>query len=172
MRILFTCSASSDYVRNRTIVRALGRKHEVEAVASAAASYSSRLATVVPRIMTASSRFDVYLAGFLGQPLMPFLRTRSLKPIILDAFISIYDTLCLDRRTFSPRSPVGRVSRWLDAQALRWAHCVPTDTSATAQKRRALMLGYRRHASSKATTKLTLVATGHDVRILCMADLL
>ncbi len=131
-RIFFTCGASSDYVRNRTVVRALGRKHDVEVAVSTAASYPRRLAAVVPRILTASSRFDVYLAGFLGQPLMPFLRTRNLKPIILDAFISIYDTLCLDRRTFSPRSPAGRVSRWLDIQALRWARCVLTDTSASA----------------------------------------
>jgi len=82
--------------------------------------------------LAAPGGFDVYLAGFLGQPLMPFLRARSLKPVILDAFISVYDTLCLDRRTFSPRSPVGRVSRWLDTQALQWARCVLTDTSANA----------------------------------------
>ncbi len=131
-RILFSCGASSDYPRNRTIVRALERRHEVTTVASASAGYPSRLAAVVPRILTASSSFDVYLAGFLGQPLMPFLRARSLKPIILDAFISIYDTLCLDRRNFSPRSPVGRVSRWLDAQALRGARCVLADTPASA----------------------------------------
>ncbi len=131
-RILFTCGASSDYPRNRTIVRALERRHKVTTVSSASASYPSRLAAVVPRILNASSKFDVYLAGFLGQPLMPFLRARRLKPIILDAFISVYDTLCLDRRTFSPRSPIGRVSRWLDAQALRWARCVLTDTPASA----------------------------------------
>lgn len=131
-RIFFTCGASSDYVRNRALVRALGRKHKVEAVASDAASYPRRLATVVPRILTASRKFDVYVAGFLGQPLMPFLRTRNLKPIILDAFISVYDTLCLDRRTFSPRSPAGRLSRWLDTQGLRWASRVLTDTPASA----------------------------------------
>ena len=131
-RVFFTCSASSDYVRNRTVVRALERKHEVEAAASAAASYPRRLAAVVPRILTASRKFDVYVAGFLGQPLMPFLRTRSLKPIILDAFISVYDTLCSDRRTFSPRSPAGRLSRWLDTKALQWASCVLTDTEPAA----------------------------------------
>ena len=132
MRILFACGASRDYIRNRTLVRALGRKHEVKVVASASASYPSRLAAVAPRILTASSNFDVYLAGFLGQPLVPFLRARSLRPIVLDAFVSIYDTLCLDRRSFSPRSPIGRVSRWLDVQALRWARCVLADTPASA----------------------------------------
>lgn len=34
------------------------------------------------------------------------------------------------------------------------------------------MLGYRRRASSKATMKLTIVATGHAVRTLRMSGLL
>ena len=133
MRVLFACGASRDYIRNRTLVRALGRKHEVKVVASAAATYPRRLGSVLPQILMASGRFDLYLAGFLGQPLMPFMRARSLKPIVLDAFVSIYDTLCLDRQTFSPRSPAGQVSRWLDAWALRWARCVLTDTHASAE---------------------------------------
>ena len=100
-RIFFTCGASSDYVRNRALVRALRRRHEVEVAASDAATYPRRLATVLPRILTAGNKFDVYLAGFLGQPLVPFLRARGLRPIILDAFVSIYDTLCLDRRALA-----------------------------------------------------------------------
>lgn len=132
MRVLFACGASRDYIRNRTLVRALGRKHEVKVMASAAATYPRRLGSVLPQILMASGRFDLYLAGFLGQPLMPFMRARGLRPIVLDAFVSIYDTLCLDRQTFSPRSPAGQVSRWLDAWALRWARCVLTDTHASA----------------------------------------
>ncbi len=131
-RILFTCGASSDYPRNRTVIRALRRKHEVKLVASAAASYPRRLGAVLPQILTVSDKFDVYLAGFLGQPLMPFLRVRGLAPIVLDAFVSVYDTLCLDRQTFSPRSPAGQVFRRLDTWALRWARCVLTDTPASA----------------------------------------
>ena len=53
-KVFFTCSASSDYVRNRIVVRALERKHKVETAASAAPSYPRRLAAVVPRILTAS----------------------------------------------------------------------------------------------------------------------
>ncbi len=128
-RILFTCSASRDYIRNRTLVRALRRTHKVEVTASAAATYPRRLGSVLPQILMASSRFDVYLAGFLGQPLMPFLRARSLGPIVLDALVSVYDTLCLDRQTFRPRSPIGRLARWLDSRSFSWADCVLTVTA-------------------------------------------
>jgi glycosyltransferase involved in cell wall biosynthesis len=128
-RVLFACGASRDYIRNRTLVRALARKHEVKVVASAATTYPRRLGSVLPQILMASGRFDIYLAGFLGQPLMPFLRARSLGPIILDALVSVYDTLCLDRRTFRSRSPIGRLARWLDSRSFRWADCILTVTA-------------------------------------------
>jgi glycosyltransferase involved in cell wall biosynthesis len=131
-RVFFTCAASPDYIRNRALVRALRREHEVKVVASTAATYPRRLAAVLPRVLMAAGGFDVYLAGFLGQPLVPFLRARRLRPIVLDAFISVYDTLCLDRRTFDPRSPAGRVFHWLDTSALQSARCVLTDTPASA----------------------------------------
>jgi glycosyltransferase involved in cell wall biosynthesis len=40
----------------------------------------------------------------------------------------VYDTLCLDRGTFGPRSPIGRVARWLDVRSLSWAKRILTDT--------------------------------------------
>ena len=130
--VLFTCTASRDYIRNRTLVRAMRRGHRVEVAGSTAAGYPRRLAETLPRVLTARAGFDAYLAGFLGQPLVPLLRARGLGPIILDAFVSVYDTLCLDRQTFSPRSPPGRMARWLDTRALRWARCVLTDTECAA----------------------------------------
>ena len=132
MRVLFACGASPEYIRNRTVVRALQRGHTTKVIASTASRYPLRLASVLPRLAMAPGRFDACLAGFLGQPLVPVLRMRGLRPVILDAFVSIYDTLCLDRRAFSPRSPVGLASRWLDRLALRWANLILSDTGASA----------------------------------------
>ena len=133
MRVLFACGASPQYIRNRTIIRALQRSHTTRVIASTASRYPLRLASIFPRLAMTRDSFDAYLAGFLGQPLVPVLRMRGLSPVILDAFVSIYDTLCLDRRAFSPRSPVGRASRWLDTLALRRASLVLTDTPAAAE---------------------------------------
>jgi len=131
-RVLFACGASPEYIRNRTIIRALQRSHTTRVIASTAPRYPLRLASIFPRLATTRDSFDAYLAGFLGQPLVPVLRMRGLSPVILDAFVSIYDTLCFDRRAFSPRSHVGRASRWLDMLALRRASLVLTDTAAAA----------------------------------------
>ncbi len=84
--------------------------------------------SVMPRVLFARGGFDVYFAGFLGQPIAPLFRLRFARPVILDAFISVYDTLCLDRRSFRPGSVVGRVARWLDSSSMSWAAAVLTDT--------------------------------------------
>jgi len=131
-RVLFACGASSDYIRNRTIVSAASRNHRVEVIGSAAGGYPRRLATVLPRVLASRGPFDVHLAGFLGQPLMPLFWARGLRPIILDAFLSVYDTLCMDRQTFSPRSPAGRAFHRLDSWSMRRARCVLTDTEPAA----------------------------------------
>ena len=127
-RVLFTCSASPNYVRNQTIVRGLRRYHHVECLASSANSYPLRLTSVLPRTLISGGRFDVYFAGFLGQPIMPFFKLRMATPIVLDSFVSVYDTLCLDRRAFRPESIIGRFARWLDSRSMEWAACVLTDT--------------------------------------------
>jgi glycosyltransferase involved in cell wall biosynthesis len=128
-RVLFACSASPDYLRNQTILRGLRQYHEVQCLVSSSQSYPFRFAAVLPRALLTSRRFDVYVAGFLGQPIVPFFRLGGATPIILDAFVSVYDTLCLDRRSFSPGSLVGRVARWLDSKSLNWAASVLTDTA-------------------------------------------
>ena len=127
-RVLFACGASPEYLRNQTIIRGLRRHHDVRCLASSHQSYPLRFMSVMPRVLFARGGFDVYFAGFLGQPIAPLFRLRFARPVILDAFISVYDTLCLDRRRFRPGSVVGRVARWLDTSSMSWAAAVLTDT--------------------------------------------
>lgn len=131
-RILYTCSAQRGYIRNRVLVRALRRNHDVRVIASDSERYPVRLASVVPRVLASTGRYDYHFAGFLGQPLTPFMRLRGMRPLVLDAFVSVFDTLSLDRGQHSPGSPVGRVSRWLDTSSMRSADLVLTDTPAAA----------------------------------------
>jgi glycosyltransferase involved in cell wall biosynthesis len=76
---------------------------------------------------------DVCVAGFLGQPLAVWLSLFQRRPIVLDAFISLYDTLCFDRRVAPPESPVGRLAFSLDRKAAAAAAVVVVDTLAHAE---------------------------------------
>ncbi|MBI3967947.1 MAG: glycosyltransferase [Chloroflexi bacterium] len=130
-RVLFTAGREPEYVRNSLILKGLRHHFPVTSVTGRAGSYLPRLAGVSARILRPPEH-DVAFAGFFGQPLALLLRRRSTKPIILDAFISAYDTLCLDRRVAAPASTLGRLAFALDRAALRAASVVLTDTQAMA----------------------------------------
>lgn len=130
--VLFACSAERGYIRNRVLVRALRRGHNVRTIGSPNRRYPVRLASVIPRILASSGRYDSHFAGFLGQPLTPFMWARGMRPLVLDAFVSVYDTLVLDRGQHNRSSPVGRITHWLDSWSMRKADLVLTDTPAAA----------------------------------------
>jgi glycosyltransferase involved in cell wall biosynthesis len=62
----------------------------------------------------------------------PIARLRRV-PAVLDVFVSLYDTIVLDRRLRGPRSPVGRAARAVDVAACRSVRLVVVDTPQHAQ---------------------------------------
>jgi glycosyltransferase involved in cell wall biosynthesis len=71
--------------------------------------------------------------GFLAQPIVPFAILRRRKPLVVDMFISLYETLSDDRGRVAPNSITARLARWLDSLACRRAAKVLTDTAANAE---------------------------------------
>src|SRR5262245_24906857 len=131
MRILFTAGRELEYTRNQVVLRALRRFAEVEVIGyERRASISWRsgqlLARLVPRLL--SRRFDLVYVGFYGHLLAVALRAATHQPLLFDAFISTYDTLCFDRRLFAPDSLPGRLAFHLDQLACRQADHVLLDT--------------------------------------------
>ena len=126
-KVLFACGREPTYIRNQQLIESLRESYEVEVVASGKGTYLQRLAYVLPRVALMARNADVLVAGFLGQPIVAAaLVTR--KPIVLDAFISVYDTLCLDRRVAGRHSPVGRLAYLFDKLAMQRAQRVLVDT--------------------------------------------
>jgi glycosyltransferase involved in cell wall biosynthesis len=73
---------------------------------------------------------DVIIVGFRGQEILPFIRLTTHKPIIFDAFFSIYDTLCFDRCVLRPDSMVGRLLKWYDGFLCSLCNVTLLDTNA------------------------------------------
>jgi glycosyltransferase involved in cell wall biosynthesis len=84
-----------------------------------------------------SKRPDLILVGYPGILDMfvaaPIARIRGI-PLAWDMFISVYDTVCEDRRLFAPNSLPGRLLRSLERHALRLADGVFMDTRAHARR--------------------------------------
>lgn len=70
------------------------------------------------------------VCGFYGHLLTILLKNYSDKPIIFDAFISTFDTLCNDRGLCTNDCVIGRVSKWIDHYSCASADIVLVDTIA------------------------------------------
>lgn len=133
-RVLYLYNRSSRYVRNRVLGQALRQVCDVVEVATGSSSRLAGSAAVALRYLkTRSQEFDCVVVGFPGYLLVPWVRLWSSSPILFDPFVSIYDTFCLDRRWFGPRSLAGRVAFALDRYACRQADRVLMDTQAHRQ---------------------------------------
>lgn len=76
---------------------------------------------------------DVVMVGYLGY--LDVFVARALtrlrgKKLVFDAFISLYDTLVVDRGLIAASSPAAGVLRWLDRTACNLADVVLLDTEA------------------------------------------
>lgn len=129
-QVLFISGREADYIRNRVLLAALRTNFEVTALTSRAGSTAGRMLSGLVRFVARQPQRDVCFAGFYGQPLAIALSVLQQGPILLDAYVSTYDTLCYDRRWFGPRSPWGRLTYWLDSRGFQSAAHIITDTDA------------------------------------------
>ena len=136
MRILYITGREISYPRNDVILNAFLRLGEVDTVTGGeTGSLIFRLVSVFARALPYSLKrnYDLIFIGFIGQPLVLLLRFLTRKPILFDAFLSVYDTLCFERRRFSPSSLMGRITFWLDRTSCFLANMICLDTQVHAQ---------------------------------------
>ena len=134
-RILFTCGREGQYVRNLLVRRALQQRFDVlEVIDGHPGSLLLRNLRLVPRLLPAlRSQPDLIFVGFYGHLLTLFLSRLTRAPILFDAYLSTWDTLCFDRQRFAPRSIAGRVAFALDRQAGLAARHTLLDTATHAR---------------------------------------
>ena len=111
-RMLFTCGHKVEYVRNLLVRRALRQQFDVfEVTDNRPGSLLLRNLRLLPRLLRALRvPHDLIFAGFYGYFLTLFVSRLTRKPIVLDAFVSNWDTLCFDRQRFAPYSVPGRMA--------------------------------------------------------------
>jgi glycosyltransferase involved in cell wall biosynthesis len=130
VKILFVCGREPGYVRNRLILKALRREFEVTEISSSRHGFILRNLCVLVKCLAHRHEHDLVFVGFYGHPLMLWVPLLTHSPIVFDAFLSTYDTLCFDREWFSPSSLAGRFAYWLDRHTCALANKVILDTRA------------------------------------------
>ena len=129
--ILYLVGRELGYTRNNVLLRAFQRLGTVQVIGETrSGSLLLRIARVffqaLPYLL--SKQYDLIFVGFYGHLLMLPVGILSRTPIMFDAFVSTYDTLCFDRGLFTPHSLPGRFTFWLDQTACRLADVVLLDT--------------------------------------------
>jgi glycosyltransferase involved in cell wall biosynthesis len=133
-KIIFVSGREPSYVRNAVILRGL-RANGVEVIecTTASQSYLVRYPKVVGKFLLKKKKdYEIIFVGYFGQPLVSTIRklTPKAKPIIFDAFLSAYDTMCFDRKKFRPESLMGKYFYRLDKHSCELADKVLLDTNA------------------------------------------
>jgi glycosyltransferase involved in cell wall biosynthesis len=127
--LLFVCSAKGSYTRN-DVLRGVLRKlfSQYREIVSEKQSYPRRLLDVLGRWLVHRREEQWVFTGFLAQPLAPFAVLAGGRGLAMDAFISVYDTLCLDRRVIRPDGLIGTVLKEYDRWCFGRADVLLTDT--------------------------------------------
>lgn len=131
-RVLFISGREVEYIRNRVLLSALSSHFEVIVGTPTARSTPFRIIRGLLKLASRRPDYDICFVGFYGQPLGIVLSYLQHSPILLDAYVSTYDTLCRDRGWVQAQSPGGRLAYWLDRHSCRRAAHVITDTMVNA----------------------------------------
>lgn len=130
MKICYFGIYQSDYPRNSILINGL-RQNQVEVIeCSSRARGLKKYWELFFKHWRIRKDYDIMVIGFLGQSIIFFAKLLTRKPIILDAFVSLYNTAVFDRKRFSANSLKGRYCYFLDKYSCKLANKVLLDTQA------------------------------------------
>lgn len=111
------------------LLRELEEFAEVDAIVCPSKSYLKRLIVVFWKfVFCRKSKYDCVFVGFFAQPIMPLVRVFWRGPIIGDGFISLFDSLVLDKGLSRRDSLAAKLSLWLDRYLLKHSRVALVDT--------------------------------------------
>lgn len=134
--VLFISTKNKDYIRNQQEIRFL-KQHVTlyEEIVFQEKYYLIRIFKVLLDCCKGKwKKADVVFAGFAPQLLLPFLfRWKKEKIIIIDFFVSLYDTFVCDRKYFKEKSFIAKILHWIDEKTVKYCDRIIADTYADAQ---------------------------------------
>ncbi|OGY82381.1 MAG: hypothetical protein A3F54_02360, partial [Candidatus Kerfeldbacteria bacterium RIFCSPHIGHO2_12_FULL_48_17] len=133
-RVLFVTHKDQGYIRNTQEIRLIRGVCQSVAVLSADAKltwakyFFSIVAVFFRCLFFSRKKYDVLFLGYLPQFLLPLLPFMRKKALVIDFFISLYDTIVFDKRLISPVNPMAKFLAWVDRKTLAHADHIVVDT--------------------------------------------
>lgn len=135
-RVLFITTKNIDYIRNTQELRLIKKfAKNVDIIYSKKKNYVWRIPDIWRKITKKKiNNSDVIFVGFEPQFVIPFVGWKfNRKMVVIDFFISVYDTLICDRKKFRDGGIVAKLSRWMDKMTIKKAMHIITDTKTHAK---------------------------------------
>lgn len=135
-KVLFITTKNIDYIRNAQEIRIINEMAQsIDVIYSEKKKYVLRIPDVLRKITKKKIKeSEVIFVGFEPQFVIPFVGWRFKgKTVVIDFFISVYDTLICDRKKFKDKGIVAKFSHWMDMITISKAEHVITDTKAHAR---------------------------------------
>lgn len=128
MRICYFGTFDPAYSRNKILIRGL-EENGVEVLECRTEKGGvSKYFDLFKKHWKLRKGYDVMVVGFPGFQAMILARFLTSKPIIFDAFVSMYDSVVLDRKQTSSRSLKAGYYWWLDKISMTLPEIVLFDT--------------------------------------------
>lgn len=130
-RVLYIATKNADYIRIQQETKLIKKYAAASTIiVSQNSSYMKRVFDVYKRLLKISVKeYDVVFVGFMAQMIIPPLKWKFRHQIIIvDFFISVYDTLVDDRKKISPNGILSKVIHRIDALTLKDADYIICDT--------------------------------------------
>ena len=120
MRILFISGREPSYARNKIILKGL-KKNGAEIIECSSSRHPLiRYPLVLAKFLAKrGTPHDIVFLGFYSQPLLPIIRRLTSKPLILDAFLSGYQTIAFDKKKFKKSSLIAKLFRHWDENSIQ-----------------------------------------------------
>lgn len=134
--VLFITTKNIDYIRNSQEIRLIReRSNSFDVIYSSNKNYILRILQVWNKITRQKIRdCDIVFLGFEPQFVLPFVGYKMKnKEIVIDCFISVYDTLVNDRKKIKAGGLMAKFCHWLDKKTISMANTIITDTKAHAE---------------------------------------
>lgn len=127
IKVLYVSTYIPNYVRTETVLNILQR-NKISVKPVLVCNRRFRCFLTFFRTIFSLRECNVIFLAFRSHEILPIFRLITRKPIIFDAFVSVYDTLCFDRKIFKQDSIISKILKCFDAYLCRIANLVLVDT--------------------------------------------
>ena len=128
LKICYFPGREQSYSRNRVLLKGMKEVGIKVFDCSCSKKFFIRYFISFFKFLLYKHKCDFIFVGFLGHFLVPLVKIFTRKKIVFDVFVSVYLTMVVDRKKFSPNGILAKFAKFVDKLSCHLADIIITDT--------------------------------------------